>query len=88
MNWFGQLVVYAVGIFLVYFLFFTKPRRKKPAKPSKSSKKSGYEDLLRWTRGDREQAERLIALEAKRHPTLNRAAHIRAAVERFERDNR
>lgn len=85
MNWFGQLVVFAVGIFLVYFLFFTKPRRTKTAKPSKES---GYEDLLRWTRGDREQAERLIALEAKRRPTLDRAAHIRAAVERFERDNR
>lgn len=85
MNWFGQLVVYAIGIFLVYFLFFTKPRGKKTAK---ASKESGYDDLLRWTRGDREQAERLIALEARRHPTLGRAAHIRAAVERFQRDTK
>ncbi len=82
MNWLGLLVIIAAA-FVAYLIFFSKSPGKKSGDGD-----SAYDDLLRWTRGDREQAERLIALEAKRHPTLERAAHIRAAIERFQRDNR
>jgi hypothetical protein len=83
MNRLGLLVIIAAAAFVAYFIFFSK----SPAKKSGDGD-TAYNDLLRWTRGDREQAERLITLEAKRHPTLDRAAHIRAAIERFQRDNR
>jgi hypothetical protein len=44
----------------------------------------GYRRLLRAANGDVARAERLIAYELKRDPTLSREAAIRSALDRLE----
>jgi len=43
-----------------------------------------YRRLLRAANGDSARAERLIAYELKRDPTLSREAACRSAIERLE----
>ena len=44
--------------------------------------------LLRFCRGNREQAERLIHAELKRNETLSRNEAADRALQRYQRDNR
>ena len=74
------LVASAVAL---YFLF------GKAAKPSTQQVEGAlYQKLLQKSLGDRAQAERLIELERRQHPTTSRARLIRYALERWERDSR
>ena len=45
---------------------------------------AGMRRLVSLARGDRERAERLIAFELKREPSLSRAEAIRKATERLD----
>jgi len=45
-----------------------------------------FRQLVRLARGDRERAERLIAVELRKDPTLSRAEAIRRAAERLDYD--
>ena len=44
----------------------------------------GWRRLLRASNGDSARAERLVAYELKRDPTLSREAAIRSALDRLE----
>lgn len=43
-----------------------------------------FKQLVRLARGDRERAERLVAMEQRKDPTLSRAEAIRRAAERLD----
>ena len=43
-----------------------------------------FTQLVRLARGDRERAERLVAMEMRKDPSLSRADAIRRAAERLD----
>lgn len=79
-------LVLGMTVLLAIFGWFVKlregqcTRRRAGAKP--------YHRLLRKTRGDKAQAERLIEYERRRHPQWGRELLIAQAIENWERSNR
>lgn len=68
------------------------PSKYVPVLPSaadpEETEETYYQDLLQKTGGDREAVERMIAYESERSPGANRIECMRAAKERWEKDNR
>lgn len=62
--------------------------RRQRAAAAAPTERRLYDALLRKARGDDALVERLIAYEARRHPTASRRQLLQDAIDRWERDNR
>lgn len=74
------LIVVVVGAALAAWWWF----KGSPA----ARERDDFARLVSRLRGDHEMAERLVANELKRDPTLTRAQAVRDATQRLARDRR
>jgi hypothetical protein len=99
--WASSIWISLTIIGIIFGLFTFVLREPKPIvdterkpKPTESPRVSShvrdelYKDLLTKCRNDRNLAERLIAYERKRAPSVSEEELIRSAIQRWERDKR
>lgn len=80
-TWIGRLGVWLRGI-------FRKPYSAEEVFGVALDQGFFYNDLLQKVGGDHEVAERLIEFERQRQPGATRISWLKAAIERWQRDNR
>lgn len=73
---------------LAIFLAFGVKRSSDATPHSAASEDELYQKLLRKTLGDKAQVERLLEHERQRNQKATRIELLRAALERWERDNK
>lgn len=78
------LLLFLIIIGAALYFLFGKRTKARPKKVESAL----YKQLLRKSLGDHALVERLIELERRKHPAVNRARLLRFAIERWERDNR
>lgn len=74
----------AFGVFVIVLVLYYFASRGDA--PGQIGAEEAEGKLLRLCLGDRKQAERLLALEMKKSPSINRSEAVRRAVRSLRRD--
>jgi hypothetical protein len=78
---------FLLNILALLLAFGVKRSSDAETKPA-ASEEELYQKLLRKSLGDKDQVERLLEHERQRNPKASRVELLRAALERWERDNK